>query len=294
MQALKPGDTVELIAPAARCSDSQVADIKALLESWGLHCIINENLFGEDLLCANTDEIRFKLLEEALQNPNTKALICVRGGYGSMRLIPKLQLMPKPTSPKHFVGMSDITALHLFLQQQWGWSTIHGAATPGQFSPESIACLKAMLFGQETPIEFKGKALNPEALSNQTLDSCLTGGNLTLLQASIGTSWQLQAANKIILIEEVNERAYKVDRMLTHLMQAMMLQNAKAIVFGDFLKGEEPDGSSLIQPVLTRFAESLDIPVVQIQGVGHGYVNFPIPFGKTIRLQLGNDIGLTI
>lgn len=294
MQALKPGDTIELIAPASRCSDQQVSDLKALLESWGLHCLIPENLFGKDFLCANTDEARFTLLEQALQNPNSQAILCVRGGYGSMRLVPKLQKMTKPKSPKHFVGMSDVTALHLFLQQQWGWATIHGAATPGQFSPESIAALKTMLFGDNSPLVFKGKALNQHALSNQTLVSSITGGNLTLLQASIGTSWALEEANKIILIEEVGERGYRVDRMLTHLQQAHRLEKAKAIVFGDFLKGDEPDGTSLIQPVLARFAENLAIPVLQIQGVGHGYVNFPIPFGKNVTLQLGDEIKLTI
>jgi muramoyltetrapeptide carboxypeptidase len=293
MQALKPGDTVELIAPASRCSDQQVADIKALLQSWDLVCLVNDNLFGQDLLCANSDEARLKLLEQALVNPDSKALICVRGGYGAMRLIPKLQTLQKPKTAKLFVGMSDITALHLFLQQQWAWATIHGAATLGQFSPESIASLKALLFGETKSIEFKGTPLNPQALSNQTLLSSVTGGNLTLLQTSIGTSWELQAQNKIILIEEINERGYRVDRMLEHLVQAQVLDGAKAIVFGDFLKGEEPDGSSLIQPVLARFAANCAIPVVQIQGIGHGYVNFPIPFGTEAKLQLGEEIRLS-
>lgn len=291
---LMPGDAVELIAPASRCSDLQLQELNELLDSWQLHCIVNEDIFAPDLLCANTDVARFRHLNNALQNPHTKAVICVRGGYGSMRLIPSLSTMQPPIKPKLFVGMSDITCLHLYLQQCWGWPTIHGAAMPSKFSAQSIAALKTILFAKSPVTVFSElKPLNFQASTDGVIESTVTGGNLTMVQASIGTNWQLDARGKIILLEEVNERAYRVDRILEHLQQANLFKGAAAILFGDFLESDEPDGSSLIQPVLQRFAQQCDIPVVQIEGIGHGSTNYPIPCATKTHLQLGASIQLT-
>lgn len=294
LPVLKPGDFVELIAPASRCSDRELLGIKQLCEAWQLNCIVNEDIFGNDLLCANSDAARFSHLKNALQNPQTKAVICARGGYGAMRLIPQLAKVQPPETPKIFVGMSDTTCLHLYLQQQWGWATIHGAASPDKFSAQSIAALKTLLFAEAEEVTFSRlKPLNQAAKEQCVLTSTVTGGNLTLIQAGIGTNWQLNAHNKLVLLEEVNERGYRVDRMLEHLQQAHILDGATAILFGDFLGGNEPNGTSLIQAVLQRFADACAIPVVQIDGIGHGVTNFPIPCATKGRLELGNQMHLT-
>lgn len=293
LPVLKPGDSVEIIAPASRCSDKHLQDIKELLNSWGLTCIVSPDIFGNDVLCANTDELRFTLLKNALQNPDTKAIICARGGYGSMRLIPALTKLTPVSQAKLFLGMSDITALSLYLQQQWQWPTIHGALALDKFSPESIAAVKVMVFGEEKEVNYQASPLNLLAQKNQKFKASITGGNLSLLQASIGTAWQMDANDKIIFIEEIGERAYRVDRMLEHLRQANLLNNAKAIIFGDFLNGNEPDGSSLIEPVLKRFADNCPIPVAQVQGIGHGFTNFPLPLGTEVQWQDGKVVEIT-
>lgn len=290
LSTLKPGDSVEIIAPASRCSDNHLTAIKELFESWQLNCIISNDIFGEDLLCANADEIRFNSLKNALQNPTTKAIICARGGYGSMRLIPQLTQLSPTASPKIFVGMSDITALNLYLQQQWQWPTIHSAPALDKFSPASIAKLKAILFGDVSEVIFQAVPLNALAEKPLTINASITGGNLCIAQTSIGTQWQINGDNKIIFLEEIGERGYRVDRMLEHLRQAHVFKNAAAILFGDFIEGNEPDGSSLINPVLKRFALTSEIPVIQVQGIGHGHTNFPVPLGTKTQLQLGDDI----
>lgn len=291
---LQPGDAVEVIAPASRCSKHQLLEIKELLESWHLTCLVKEDIFGDDLLCAHDDVTRFNHLKDALLNSQTKAIICARGGYGAMRLIPQLAKVSAPKVPKIFVGMSDITCLHLYLQQQWGWVTIHGAASPEKFSAESIAALKSLLFAETESVIFSElKPLNRLAKEGRELGATVTGGNLTIIQAGIGTNWQIDTNNKLVLLEEINERGYRVDRMLEHLQQAQIFKGAAAILLGDFLGGEEPDGTSLIQPVLQRFAEQCEIPVVQIDGIGHGSINFPIPCGTEALLQLGEHIRLT-
>jgi muramoyltetrapeptide carboxypeptidase len=210
-----------------------------------------------------------------------------------MRLIPALSRLTPPVSPKLFIGMSDITALNLYFQQQWQWPVIHGALSKDRFSPESALALKSILFGEKKRIEISGIPLNIGAEKKEVIESTMTGGNLCLVQASLGTLWQINANNKLLFLEEVGERGYRIDRMLTHLRQANVFNKVKAIVFGDFLLGKEPDGSSLVQPVLERFAKEIPIPVVQIKGVGHGYVNFPLLLGTSSTLHLGTDIKLT-
>jgi muramoyltetrapeptide carboxypeptidase len=293
LPVLKPGDSIEIIAPASRCTDKQLQDLKELLQSWQLNCIIDNDIFGDDLLCATSDEIRFNLLKNALLREDTKAVICARGGYGSMRLIPDLATLSPPASAKLFIGMSDITALSLYFERHWDWPSIHGAAAPDKFSKESIAALKSLLFGDVKDVRFQGVPLNALAEQSQTLEASITGGNLCLVQTSLGTNWQVDARKKILFLEEVGERGYRIDRMLEQLQQATIFKGTLAIVFGDFLAGNEPDGSSLIIPVLKRFAQRIEIPVIQIKGIGHGHVNFPLPLGTKATLQLGRDIKLT-
>lgn len=284
---LKPGDTVEIIAPASRCSNQHVMELKALLTTWQLNCIVSETIFGDDLLCANSDDNRFLYLKNALENPEIKGIICARGGYGSMRLLPEFKKIVPPISPKLFVGMSDITALNLCFLQQWHWPVIHGALAKDKLSPESIASLKSIFLGEVQQVEFFASPLNSLAQENRVIEAMLTGGNLSLIQASIGTHWQLNGDNKIIFLEEVGERAYRIDRMLEHLQQAGIFKKAAAILLGDFLGGNEPSGITLVQPVLERFAQASKIPVIQVAGIGHGYCNFPIPLGTPAQLKLG-------
>lgn len=289
---LYPGDTVELIAPASRCKDQHVKELVALLNGWQLNCLVNNKLFGDDLLCANSDVARFENLKQALFNAETKALICVRGGYGSMRLIPKLTTLTMPVEQKIFLGMSDVTALNLFLMQHWKWPVLHGALAVDKFSPESIAAMKPILLGEAEQVHFPAVALNEAAKQEKIIHAPITGGNLCLVETSIGTFWQMEATQQMIFFEEVGERGYQIDRRLTHLEQAGMLRDAQAIIFGDFLRGDEPDGRSLIHPVLLRFAEQQSLPVVQIAGVGHGYQNRILPMGTLATLRLGKNIHL--
>ena len=290
---LKIGDRIEIIAPASRCSAEQLNSIINTLTSWGLVCSVNDNLFGDDLLCANSDEARFEALKNALLNPETKAVICARGGYGSLRLIPDLTQVPPPNFAKLFIGMSDITALNLFLQQTWQWPVVHGALAPDKFSQESTDALKSLIFGETEDIKFTGEALNQAAQEKISIQSTLTGGNLSILQASIGTIWQVDGREKIVFIEEVSERGYRIDRMLEHLRQAGIFKDVAAIIFGDFTGGNEPNGSSLINPVLTRFASDFKIPVVKIPGIGHDFINKPLPLGTNVQLSCKEGVKLT-
>lgn len=309
---LQPGDCVELIAPASRCSDQLLSDIKTRLESWQLRCIVEPDIFGNDFLFAHSDDMRFQALERAFKRKETKAIICARGGYGSMRLIPKLydnscREAIERLPPKLFVGMSDITALSLFLEKHWQWPTLHGALALDKFSDDSILALKNVMFEGTKNLQYSGVAMNAAArgevgskigglkgatTETDVIETSITGGNLCLVQTSIGTIWQMDPRNKIVFLEEVSERGYRVDRMLEHMRQANLFKDAAAIVFGDFVGGNEADGSSTVMPVLQRFADSMSIPVVQIVGLGHGNTSMPLPLGTKVRLQLGENVVL--
>lgn len=289
---IQAGDTVEVIAPASRCSLQQLSGLCELLTSWQLKVIVDDNLFGDDLLCSNSDSQRFALLKRALSRPETKALICARGGYGSMRLIPNLMSIVPPV-PKLLLGMSDITALHLFVQQKWGWPTLH-ASLSSHVSQDSIQVTKAVVFGSIPEVVFIGTPLNSAAAQSGVIETSVIGGNLSIIQTSIGTSWQMEGAQKIVFLEEIGERGYRVDRMLEHLSQTGLLSDVAAIIFGDFLGGNEPNETNIIMPVLKRFAEQSNVPMIHIVGIGHGETNFPLPMGVKATLILGDEVKLRV
>lgn len=294
-QALTPGDAIEIIAPASACPKKEgdvVNQVCELLTTWGLKPIVAADMFGDDLLCANSDEQRLLLLKNALLNPNTKAVWCLRGGYGATRLLPELFALPIPSRPKIFLGMSDVTALHLFLQQHWHWITLHSPSARqlalNEVQPENLQEVKAILLGEQKTVEFKLLTpMNHLAQEEITIAAPITGGNLSLVQASLATSWQIDTQHKILFLEEINERGYRIDRMLQHLQQAGVFKEIKAIVFGDFIGGQEANGTSLVQDVLQRFAQHCEFPVLQCCGIGHGKHNRPLPLGSMSFLNLG-------
>ena len=295
---LKKNETIEIIAPAFGYFPEILDKTKAFLSSWGLHPLIPDDIFGYDILCAQTDEIRFNHLYKALHSEKSRYIWCLRGGYGSTRLLSFLKDISPPPAPKLLIGSSDITALHVFLNQKWGWSSLHASVLKSivmdEVSKASISSLKDLLLGTQTKKKYDHLLpLNNAAFNKQSIDAPIIGGNLTLVESGLGTFWQADAFEKIVFLEEVDERGYRIDRSLVHLSQAGLFENAKAVILGDFMGGEEKDGSSLIEPVLQRFADSLSIPVLKMEGIGHGFVDSPLPLGIPITLETGPNSSLS-
>ena len=297
---LKAGDLVEIIAPASSCKPEGLNGGLKFLESWGLTPKMPHKLFAPDVICSNTDENRFDHLREALYSEDSQAVWCVRGGYGSNRLIPQLAKLKKPKGPpKLFIGYSDITTLHTFLNEQWGWPTIHGPMIDrigrGLVKPKEIKELRELFFGEKSAITFKGlKPLNAAAKKSGTVKGSVTGGNLMTLTSTIGTKAPWETKGKIIFLEEIDERGYRIDRMLEQLAQTGHFAKARAIVLGEFVGGGEADGTSRVRAVLKRFAESLSIPVLSEVEAGHGDLQRPVPFYTSAELTLGARGSITI
>lgn len=294
---LAPGDMIEIIAPGYGCSPEMLVAVREAIEQLGFRAHIPKNLLGDDPFCSHNDDERLGHLHAALMNPESKALWCIRGGYGSARLIPPLATLPVNSRAKLLIGFSDITALHLFFTQHYGWPTLHAevllrlVGKPG--GERGLAEIRDILLGEEKQVAFNLLPLNEAALKAGTVTSSVTGGNLSLIQTSIATGWQLKGKGKILMIEEVDERGYRIDRMLEHCMQAGIIEGIDALIIGDMIGGEERDGRPLGEIALRRFAEALPVPVLKCPGIGHGAINRPLPFGAPAVLALGKQPTLT-
>ena len=296
---LKKNDIVDIIAPASHSPTDRLEDGIRWVENAGLIPRVPSDIIKTDLFFAAPLEIQLKHLLDALYS-DSKAIWCLRGGYGSMRLIPHLLKIKPPKKPKLFIGFSDITALHLFFSQNWKWPVIHGR-TISQMNPDLSGTkdrifLKDMIFGKKNKMVFKGLIpLNKEAEKKTSISGKITGGNLRILQSSIGTKWELEAKGKILFMEDVAERGYSVDRMLEQMVQAEIIHKGlKALIFGDFTMGLEKDGRDFTQEALWRFAQRVSYPVLKGLPAGHGHeFNYPVPFNTASILKLGRRGELT-
>ncbi|MCB0342575.1 MAG: LD-carboxypeptidase [Pseudobdellovibrionaceae bacterium] len=289
---LESGDIVDIVAPGSACTPSELKGAVQFLKSWGLVPRYPAKLFGRDVFCSNTDEKRFQFLKQALYARDSKAVWCLRGGYGAIRLLPQLEKLKKPKASKLFIGYSDVTTLHHFLNQKWHWSTIHGPLLARMGAPDlpikERRELQSLLFGQSPEITFSGlRPLNALARKSRLISSTVVGGNLVVAQSLMGTPWQAKTAGGILFFEEVSERGYRIDRMLEHLKQSGHFDRIKAVVFGDIVGGKEPNGRSLTNKAVERFASSVKFPVLRGVKAGHGAVQRPVPFLTPACLTLG-------
>lgn len=285
----KAGDKVSIVAPSGAGEEGIIEKAHQLLESWGLAVKVHSDLLGPNLLYANSDEKRFLCLMDAINDETVKGVWCLRGGSGAKRLIPLLRREKRPSSQKTFIGLSDITSLHTFLHQEWGWTTIH-ALTLSQMVKEQAdqvggAELKKILFGQQDKVIFNDiKALNTYARNLSPISYPLVGGNLAVLQYSIGTPWQLKAQDKILLLEDVNEKPYRIAEYLDHFKQAGVFEGLKSLLLADFTY-DVPDQDLLLEKVLIKFASEVEFPVFRMTGIGHGPVSRPFAVGGIVTLN---------
>jgi muramoyltetrapeptide carboxypeptidase len=295
---LRPGDIVDVVAPGFRCSSESLRAGVEFLRRLGLEPRVPRALFGEDLLCANSDAQRYQQLKRALFARDSRCVWCVRGGYGAIRLIDALSRLKPPARRKLFVGYSDATTLHYLLNQHWHWPSLHGPLLDrlgsGSVRAEELGELRAVLLGGLRQVRFAGLTpLNAAARKRQVVRSKVFGGNLTVLQTTVGTALE-RRPRQILFLEDVGERGYRIDRMLQHLSLAGALRGVKAIVFGDFIGGREPDGRTLVRAVLQRFASEQTIPVLLGLDAGHGERHRPVFFDTRAELSCGASPSLTI
>lgn len=281
MIGLKKGDIVDIIAPGYLKNPAEIKLAEKFLQKIGLIPRIPKDLVGKDLFHSNCDETRAKHLIDAIKS-DSKAIWCLRGGYGSAKLLPFLEKIKKPQKAKLLIGYSDITALHLFFNQKWNWESLHastiGEIISGSVGTKSTKELISLILGKKKSLEFTNlKALNSAAKSAKNIQGKIFGGNLALIQTSLGTDWQVIGKNNILFFEDCDEEGYRIDRMLYHCLQAGIFKNAKAILFGDFVNAKKPQEEKIIKEVILNFSAKMQIPCFYIKNIGHGKLNYPLP-----------------
>jgi muramoyltetrapeptide carboxypeptidase len=281
---------VALVAPAGPLAEGAVERAVERVERWGWEPLVGQHAGGRHGYLAAPDAERARDLNEALTAPHVDAVWCLRGGYGTMRLLGDIDFGRVRVHPRALIGFSDITALHLALQNE-GVVSFHGPhPATEEFSDYSAACLHRLLTSCEPlgPLPFPpGGPERAQTLTGGVAEGRLVGGNLSLIAATLGTPYAIRSEGALLFLEEVGEPAYRADRLLTHLLLAGVLQAAAGVVVGAFSDppaDERPGTPSLDEVVAERLA-GLGIPVALGFPFGHVAENATLPLGIRARLD---------
>lgn len=292
---LKPGDVIDVVAPASACKKSELKNAVRFLRQLGYRPRVPKNIFSNrSKIFAQSDEQRLSQFSRALRAKDSKAIWCVRGGYGAVRLLPGLEKISLPRRAKIFLGYSDITTLHSWLNAKWKWPTVHGPLLDrfgrGTNRPKETREILGLLNGKVESIWFSGlKPMNSAASRRRRIRGGIVGGNLSVLLGSLGTPWQFLPRGHIVFFEDLGEKPHRLDRMLTQMQQAGFFKGAKAVIFGDVLFSDVKLKRLIDQDVLPRFAKSLKIPVMRGLPCGHGKTQRPLPFLTEAVLTTGRS-----
>lgn len=297
---LRTGATVALIAPSSPPSGEKLAKGIANLTAMGFNIAEGKSLRSRNGFLAGTDEERLADLHWAFQDPEIEAVWCIRGGYGASRLLPAIDYDLICRNPKPLIGYSDVTALHLAIHQRCGLVTFHGPVAASEFPENTLEHFNSVLmqpvspYSIHAPNEIQSAQMSveyqPFVITPGQANGTLMGGNLALLAALAGTDFAPSFINSIVFLEDVGEQPYRLDRMLTQLLQATDLTEASGIalgVFNDCQPKSDSPSFSLPETLRQRLGD-LGIPVVY--GIPFGHVNHQatLPYGIKARLDADN------
>ncbi len=278
-----------VIAPAGKISDDEYKKLTQVLDQSLIPYQLPRNYGDSDPLCSSPSEDRLYNLLEALESDQNPVIWALRGGYGSIQLLQSLaERKIKTKSQIKFVGFSDLTSLHHFILTQYQQPTLHGPHI-GRLSQGGVAPLiefynEYILAPKPKTYTHQLQAVNKPGETLKNLKAKCWGGNLVTLQSLIGTPWGKPLPG-ILILEEVNEPAYKIDRILYHMTQAGFFKQTQALVFGD-LTHPDKDERQRIQKTIKHWAEKQSLPVYSGLKVGHEDVNQALYFGTPSEMEL--------
>ena len=290
---LQTGNTVGLIAPAYSIEPEQWAPIVPLLESWGLQVQTGRSLYLSNGVFAGADAQRLDDFMTMLCNPQIKAVFCARGGFGCSRLLSGLEQNAAAYIPKWLVGYSDITALASFMVNRMHWQCVHGPMPinlSGKQTPDgqkSWAHLRNLLFGQMPTYTLPANELN--RAGNATAP--LIGGNLSVIYSLNATPYQWQTDGCILFIEDVGEKLYHLDRMMTNLHIGGQLAHLKGLIVGAMneMTDSQPSFGKTAYEIIASHIEAYHYPVAFGFPAGHDGVNYPLMLGANVCLNVSHN-----
>lgn len=291
-RALQRGSTIGIIAPAGPVDDSTAArkGIK-LLERLGFKVILGRYIWKQEGYLAGNDDERLADLMDMFIDRQIEAILCLRGGYGSIRLLSKIDFRIISQNPKIFVGYSDITALNLAIWQKCGLVAFNGPMVAADFGNKLSAYTLGSFFKavmHPAPIGHIGNPANEPILTITPgkARGIFTGGNLSMVTATLGTPYEIKTKNALLILEEVNEEPYRIDRMLQQLLLSKKLAAAAGIIFGRCVNCEAKQGNSpSLLEVIRHNLGDLGIPCIYGFAIGHAAHKATLPIGITGTLD---------
>jgi muramoyltetrapeptide carboxypeptidase len=282
---LQKGDTIALLATARKNTVDNLKPAIDMLHSWGLEVVIGSTIGLDDNQLAGTDAQRAADFQKQMDNPNIKAIWCVKGGYGTVRIIDLLDFSKFKQNPKWIIGFSDITVLHNHLNTM-GFKSIHAVMpiTVPRATPEAIETLRISLFGEKLAYSIPSDLMN--RLGNAT--GQIVGGNLSILYSLLGSTSAIDCNDKILFIEDLDEYLYHIDRMMMNLKRNGCLESVKGIIVGSMTKMKDndipwgKDAVAIIEDVTAKYA----IPVIYNFPAGHIRDNRALILGSTITMEV--------
>lgn len=278
-RALRPGDTIGIATPASPVDVAVLEAGEVLVRELGFEPRRGSSVLKGQGYLAGTDDARAAELMELVRARDVHAIWCARGGYGSQRIVSQLDAAVVRNAAKPLVGYSDVTTLLLWQRRAAGLMGIHGPMLERRGPNEDHRALARALMGVGEPLRLQGRPLCEDARGGWR-EGRLTGGSLSLVVGSLGTPWEIDTREAILLLEEVNEAPYRVDRMLHQLHAAGKLEAAAGIGIGSTTGCESPDRASPgLEEVLVEILAPLAKPTVVGLPFGHGEANVPWPHG---------------
>lgn len=287
---LKKGDTVGILSTARKFTTAQLDFCVELLSEWGFNVVIGSSINAEEHQFAGNDEIRAKNLQEFIDDPNINAILCARGGYGTMRIIDAIDFSNFKKNPKWICGFSDVTVLHEHLQNM-GIASIHSSMPslfPTNKQHNTLLSLEKALKGEE--LNYKVK-ISDDNIRMKNVEAEVVGGNLSLVYALQGSSSDINTDGKILFIEDLDEYFYHIDRMMCSLDRSGKLKNLAALLVGgmtDMKDNSIPFGMN-VNEIIHHYTKKYEYPVFFDFPAGHWENNFAVKLGQTAKIEITND-----
>ncbi len=284
---LLPGDQIGLVATARKISREELQFASDLIKQNGFEPVFAKNLFGAFYQFSGTDEERASDFQEMMDSPDIKAILCVRGGYGTIRVLDKVDWSKFAQNPKWICGYSDVTVLHAHLQEVLNIASLH-SSMPINFetnSPEAVKSLFQNLRTKPSPIRSEPHPLNIPGIAQGKI----VGGNLSVLYSLMGSSQQVNAKGKILFLEDLDEYLYHVDRMMQNMLRAGVIDGIKGLVVGGMTEMNDntvPFGKTAEQ-IIHETLRPFNVPILFNFPAGHIDNNTAIVLGQEVRIEVG-------
>ncbi len=299
---LKPGDIIGITSPAGFITHEEIRPAMGFMKSWGFEIKTGNTIGKRDFTFGGTDEERLNDLQQMLDDPSVKAIMCARGGYGSLRIVDQLNWKKFMSHPKWLIGFSDITVLHNHIHGNCRVASLHSKMTnsfPDDYHSAEPIQMETIISIQDALIGKKARYTATPHASNRKgeAEGILVGGNLKTIENLAGSSSDIKTDGKILFVEDTGEYLYSIDRMFWNLKRTGKLKNLKGLVVGGFrVKPDDPgaDFGRTVQDIVMEKIKDRTYPVCFDFPVGHQRNNYALKCGVMHRLTVGdNEVSLT-